>query len=214
MANLPQMKLLLDNYGECTSAEVRHHEVSIWLTNGVNGTTSIVENQDTLRRNMAYKVIRNMLTPEAKKIMLTKSTKYMFGEHGDGPCLFKAIVEKVQPSITMSIKALKNQLRDLNLQKYKHSVKEGTQAFNKIVEETNRQGEDIKESDMFIDLFRFLKTSTNQHFIDYARRVEDDITDKKVKYSVEEVIKKLKPSTQISHMTMLGISSINVINRF
>ena len=185
---IAQMKLLLDHYGECTSAEVRHHAVSIWLTVGTNGTTNIVENQDTLRRSMAYKVIRNMLTPEAKKIMLTKSTKYMFGEHGDGPCLFKAIVEKVQPSTTMSIKALKNQLRDLSLHKYKHNVKEGTQAFNKIVEEINRQGEEIKESDLFVDLFRFLKTSTNQHFIDYARRMEDDITDKKVKYNFEEVI--------------------------
>ena len=102
------IKFLLDHYGEYSLAEVRAHAESIWInTSGGNNTHN--ENQDTLRRSMAYKVIRNMLTPDAKKIMLTKSNKYMFGEHGDGPSFFKAIVEKVQPSTTMSIKALKCQ---------------------------------------------------------------------------------------------------------
>ena len=84
-----------------------------------------------------------MLSPDAKKIMLTKSSKYMFGEHGDGPSFFKAIVEKFQPSTTMSIKALKCQIRELKLEQFKHNVKEGMQTFTKIVEEINHQGEDI-----------------------------------------------------------------------
>ena len=182
-----QIKFLLNHYGECSLAEVRAHAESIWI-NTTGGNSSLNENQDTLRRSMAYKVIRNMLTPEAKKIMLTKSAKYMFEEHGDGPSFFKAIVEKVQPSTSMSIKALKCQIRELKLEQFKHNVKEGTQTFTKIIEEINRQGEEIKESDLFIDFFRFLKTSTNQHFIDYTRRLEDGITDKTLNYGFEEIV--------------------------
>ena len=108
----PQTKSLLDHYGECTMDEVYTQANNIWMPKGV---TTVQENQDTLRRNMAFKIIQNMLTPEARKIMHTKSTKFMFGEHGDKTCLFKAIVVKVQPSTTMSVKALKKNLCALNL---------------------------------------------------------------------------------------------------
>ena len=60
------IKFLLDHYGECSLAEVRAHAELIWInTSGGNNTHS--ENQDTLRRSMAYKVICNMLSPDAKK---------------------------------------------------------------------------------------------------------------------------------------------------
>ena len=59
---------------------------------------------------MAYLIIRNMLTQEARKIMNQKSTTFKFSTSGDGPCLFKAIVVKVKPSTKASVKAMKLEL--------------------------------------------------------------------------------------------------------
>lgn len=90
------------------------------------------------------------------------------------------IVVKVKPSTAMSIKALKKRLRSLSLKEFVHDAKVGNITFDKLVREIKREGEDIKDSDLFIDLFVFWQTSTNRHFKEYVRRLEDDLTDKKV----------------------------------
>ena len=139
--------------------DVFDHAQNIWMPNG-----TLVENQDTLQRSMTYKIIRNMLTADACRAIHTKSSQFMFGEHGDGTCFFKAIVVKVKSSTTMSIKALKKKLCLLNLKDFAHDVKIGNFTFDKTVQEIKRKGEDIKDNDIFIDLFAFWQTSTNEHF--------------------------------------------------
>ena len=86
------------------------------------------------------------------------------------------------------LKALKKRLRSLSLKEFVHDAKVGNITFDKLVREIKREGEDIKDSDLFIDLFVFWQTSTNRHFKEYVRRLEDDLTDKKVTQNYENIV--------------------------
>ena len=168
-------------------AEVFDHAKSIWFS----GTSpTINENQDTLRRNMAYLIIRNMLTHEARKTMNQKSNTFMFSTFGDGPCLFKAIVVKVKPSTKTSVKAMKLELRGLDLKQFSYHVPNGNAAFDKIYKEIIRQG-GVHE-DMTLDLFTFWYTAVNKQFTTYVQRIEDDINDGTSSYTYEEMVTRVE----------------------
>ena len=178
---------LINHYEECTMTEVFDHAKSIWFS---GTSTTINENQDTLRRHMAYLIIRNMLTQEARKAMNQKSTTFMFSTFGDEPCLFKAIVIKVKPSTKTSVKAMKLELRNLDLKQFSYHVPNENATFDKIYKEIIRQG-GVHE-DMTLDLFTFWYTSINKQFKVYVQRIEDDINDGSQSYTYEEMVTRVE----------------------
>ena len=114
----------------------------------------------------------------------------MFTTFGDGPCLFKAIVVKVKPSTKTSVKAMKLELRSLDLKQFTYHVPNGNSAFDKIYKEIIRQG-GVHE-DMTFDLFTFWYTAVNKQLKGYVQRIEDDTNDGTQSYTYEEMVTRVE----------------------
>jgi len=163
----PEYVSLLDCYGDVDLNHVYNKSREVWYGNNAN----IQQTQDTLRRNMSYLVIRNLLTAEARQELMIHDKHFIFDEYGDGMCFFKLIVQKVNPTSRSSIVAMKKQLRELDLKQVKYNISKGNVAFESTYKSITRQGG--SHDDIEIDLFAYYHTAKNPLFKDFVSRLEE-----------------------------------------
>ena len=98
-------------YGEITLTALATQSRAVWI----DATTGDVKtDKNTICRHMAFQVIANVLTDNAMTQM-SRETDFLVGGYHDPVLFYKTIVELVKPSCRLNVKALKKDLRSLNL---------------------------------------------------------------------------------------------------
>ena len=118
--------------------DLRTKAESVWL----DTNRTIKSDADTTRRHMAYQVLANLLTEDTMADMTLTESEYMIGGYHDPVLFFKAIVEKVKPTCRLNVKALKKELRALDLKNFKFHVPDANKSATKIYQEIRRQGKE------------------------------------------------------------------------
>jgi len=90
-ANTSIYASLVAYHDEVDLEYVRNTAINIWY----DGEDKIRYDQNTLRRHMAFLIIRNLLTPQARKHLQKREELFKFGQFGDGMCYFKLIIDSV-----------------------------------------------------------------------------------------------------------------------
>ena len=96
---------------------------------------------------MGFLILRNLLTSDARAPLEIKERHFQVGEYGDVACLFKVIVDKINPSSRSGTVSVKTKMKNMKLSNFMHVVPDANQRMEHCLEQIMRNGgqnDDIK----------------------------------------------------------------------